>query len=89
MDQAVIFVLRHRTGWKMVVGEQRVGAYDTPEAACWAAMSLAMHLRQEGAVVELRLHDENGISRLWPPEFAAEMAPRRMAQKRANRFRAS
>jgi hypothetical protein len=35
-------------------------------------MSLGMHLRDEGAAVELRLHDDKGVRRLWPPEFANE-----------------
>src|SRR5688572_18670273 len=89
MAEAVIFVLHHRTGWKMVVGEQRIGAYETAEAACWAAMSLAVHLREEGAAVELRLHDEGGIRRLWPPEFAVETTLQRAAPSEARRFRAS
>jgi len=82
-EQVVIFVLRHKGGWKMVVGDQRIGAYDTAEAACWAAMSLAMHLREEGAAVELKVHDDNGIRRLWPPEFAAEVVSEKRLPSRA------
>ena len=72
MEQTVIYVLRNKTGWRIVVGEQRIGFYQTAEMACWAAMSLGMHLREEGAAVELRLHDDKGVRRLWPPEFANE-----------------
>ena len=49
MEPAVIFVLRQTKGWRIVIGEQRIGSYANAEAACWAAMSLAMHLREEGA----------------------------------------
>jgi hypothetical protein len=67
----------------MVVGEQRIGSYQTAEMACWAAMSLAMHLRTEGANVELRLHDDKGVRKLWPPEFATEVVQRHVpARKR-------
>ena len=80
---AIIYILRNRTGWQMVVGEQRIGSYQTAEMACWAAMSLAMHLRTEGANVELRLHDDKGVRRLWPPEFAPEVVQRHvLARKR-------
>jgi hypothetical protein len=82
MGQAVIFVLRQKNGWRIVLGEQRIGAYGTAEAACWAAMSLAMHLRGEGTPVELRLHDDGGIRRLWPPEFADEAVSRRPVPRR-------
>jgi hypothetical protein len=82
MERAVIFVLRHKRGWRIVIGEQRIGAYDSAEAACWAAMSLAMHLRGEGASVELRLHDDTGIRRLWPPELATEPQSKRPSLRR-------
>jgi hypothetical protein len=84
MEPAVIFVLRQTRGWRIVIGEQRIGSYANAEAACWAAMSLAMHLREEGAAVELRLHDDSGVRKLWPPEFAAEVAPRRTGPRRIN-----
>ena len=72
MNPIIIFVLRQRSEWKVAIGEQRIGAYRTAEAACWSAMSLALQLRQEGSAVELRMHDENGIQRIWPPEQVTE-----------------
>jgi hypothetical protein len=72
MEPIIIFVLRQRTDWKVVIGDQRIGAHRTAEAACWSAMSLALQLKQDGSVVELRMHDENGIQQIWPPEQVAE-----------------
>ena len=72
MESIIIFVLRQRSDWKVVIGEQRIGAFKTAEAACWSAMALALQLRQGGSVVELRMHDENGIQQIWPPEQLAE-----------------
>jgi len=77
MESVIIFVMRHRSDWKVVIGDQRIGAYKTAEAACWSAMSLALQLRQEGSIVELRMHDEKGIQRIWPPEQVTETKAKR------------
>lgn len=83
MEPIIIFVLRQRSDWKVVIGEQRIGAYKTAEAACWSAMSLALQLRQDGSSVELRMHDENGIHRVWPPEQIVETKTRRLRSRSA------
>jgi len=83
LDAIIIFVLRQRSEWKVVIGEQRIGAFKTAEAACWSAMALALQLHQEGSSVELRLHDENGIQRIWPPEQATETKIKRFRRSNA------
>jgi hypothetical protein len=82
MEPIIIFVLRQRSDWKVVIGEQRIGAFKTAEAACWSAMALALQLRQGGSVVELRMHDENGIQQIWPPEQLAEKKSERSSFRR-------
>jgi hypothetical protein len=81
MEPIIIFVLRQRSDWKVVIGEQRIGAHKTAEAACWSAMALALQLRQDGSVIELRMHDENGIQRVWPPEQVVETKIRRLRSR--------
>ena len=71
-----LFCARDLSG-KVVIGEQRIGGYKTADAACWSAMALALQLRQEGSTDELRMHDENGIQRIWPPEQVTEVEVKR------------
>jgi hypothetical protein len=44
-------------------------------------MAMALQLRQQGSAVELWVHDESGIQRIWPREQATEV--------KAERFRRS
>lgn len=71
MEDAVLYVVRDTKGWRVVVGEQRLGTYKTANEACWAAMALAVHLRNERVWVELRMHDEGGVRQIWPPPLPA------------------